>query len=245
MTVTRRLIPMAVLFLAAAGFARLGIWQLTRLRERRAANVAALAARAAPPVALGTEARRTDTLAGHRVTARGRYDESHEIILRGEVLDGVPGVRIVTPLLLAPGGPAVLVDRGFLPAPDAVTADLDGIAEPGEQTVRGVALPVGPGPGEPVTHGGRTTWRRLDLVAVSAQLPYPVLPVLVKQSPDSQLPRFPRRLAPPPLDDGPHLSYAIQWFLFATLAVGFAVLVVGRNDGPGRGQRDAASETRT
>jgi cytochrome oxidase assembly protein ShyY1 len=39
---------------------------------------------------------------------------------------------------------------------------------------------------------------------------------------------FPRRLEPPPVDEGPHLSYAIQWFLFAGLAAAFAVLVVGR-----------------
>ena len=56
--------------------------------------------------------------------ARGRYDHGHEIVIRGDVLQGVPGVRLVTPLLLGDGGPAVLVDRGFLPAPDAVTVDL-------------------------------------------------------------------------------------------------------------------------
>jgi surfeit locus 1 family protein len=219
---------MALLFLAAAGFARLGIWQLSRLRERRAANVAALAARAAAPVPLGPDTRGTESLAGHRVTARGRYDEDRDIVLRGNVLEGVPGVRVVTPLLLAPGGPAVLVDRGFLPAPDAVTVDLDRITEPGERTVQGLALPIGSGRGEPVTHEGRTTWRQLDLSALGRRLPYGVLPVYIQQTPDSQLPRFPRRIAPAPIDDGPHLSYAIQWFLFATLAVGFAVLVVGR-----------------
>lgn len=234
MTAIRRRIAMAVLFLAAAGFARLGVWQLSRLRERRAANLAAVAARAAPPITLESVTQAGDKLEGRRVTARGRYDEGHNIVLRGDVLAGVPGVRIVTPLLLAAGGPAVLVDRGFLPAPDAVTVDLRGIAEPGEQTVKGLALPIGSEPGEPLAHGGRTTWRRLDLAALRRRLPYPILPVYLKQAPDSQLPRFPRRLAPPPIDDGPHLAYAIQWFLFASLAVGFAVLVVGRAGRPGR-----------
>jgi surfeit locus 1 family protein len=235
MTTTTRRITMALLFLAAAGFARLGVWQLSRLHQRQAANVAAVAARAAPPVVLTADASRTDTLPGHRVTATGRYDDGRDIVIRGDALDGVPGVRIVTPLLLGPSGPAVLVDRGFLPAPDAVTVDLAGMAEPGEQTVRGVALAIGPGPGESVTQGGRTTWRRLDLGALRSRLPYPILPIYLKQTPDSLLPRFPRRLEPPPIDEGPHLSYAIQWFLFATLAVGFAVLVVGRGGGPGRG----------
>ena len=36
---------MGLLLLAAAGFARLGVWQLGRLRERRAANQVTEAAR--------------------------------------------------------------------------------------------------------------------------------------------------------------------------------------------------------
>ena len=222
---------MAAMLLAAAGFVRLGIWQLSRLRERRAANLVTIAARAAPPVTITPSSTRTDTLREHRVAAEGRYDHAHEIIVRGEVLEGAPGVRIVTPLLLAGGGPAVLVDRGFLPAPDAVSADLQGTEEPGERTVRGIALPVGTAPGEPVEHAGRTTWRRLDLDALRRRLPYPILPVYIEQDPDSSLPSFPRRLDPPPVDEGPHLSYAIQWFLFAGLAAAFAVLVVGRTGG--------------
>ena len=219
---------MAALLLASAGFVRLGIWQLSRLHERRSANIVTLAARRAPPAALTAGSRDTDTLREHRVTAEGRYDAAHEIILRGEALAGVPGVRIVTPLLLTDDGPAVLVDRGFLPAPDAVSADMRGTEEPGSRIVRGIALPVGTAPGEPIDHAGRTTWRRLELDALRRRLPYPVLPVYILQSPDSSLPRFPRRVEPPPVDEGPHLSYAIQWFLFAVMAAAFAVLVVGR-----------------
>ena len=219
---------MAVLLLAAAGFARLGVWQLSRLRERRAANAIILAARSAPPTALGTNSAGLDTLAEHRVVARGRYDHAREILIRDDALDGIPGVRVVTPLRLDADGPAVLVERGFLPAPDAVTADPRGLEEPGEVTVRGIALPVPSGGGEPIEHRGRTTWRRLDRSALRARLPYEVLPIYIEQEPDSALPPFPRRRAPAPIDDGPHLSYAIQWFLFAGLAAGFGVLVVGR-----------------
>ena len=224
---------MALLFVTAAGFARLGVWQLSRLRERRAANVQITAARAAAPANMPPLAADVAGLAARRIVARGRYDHAHEIIIRGEVLQGVPGVRIVTPLLLGDGGPAVLVDRGFLPAPDAVTVDLRGSEEPGEQTVRGIGLTVPAGPGEPIEHAGRSTWRRLDLAALRGRLPYAVLPVYIKQSPDSALPRFPRREELPPTDDGPHLSYAVQWFLFAGMAVAFAFLVVGRRGSSG------------
>ena len=222
---------MGLLLLAAAGFARLGVWQLSRLRERRAANVITSAARSAAPVTLEPETPHAEMLAERRVVATGRYDHGRDIVIRGDVLLGTPGVRLVTPLLLGPGGPAVLVDRGFLPAPDAVTVDTKGTEEPGEVTVRGVALPVPAGPGEPIEHGNRTTWRRLDRRALRSRLPYDLLPIYIKQSPDSSLPSFPRRLPPAPIDEGPHLGYAVQWFLFAGMAAAFAVLVVGRRPG--------------
>lgn len=222
---------MALLLLTAAGFARLGVWQLSRLRERRAANVRIAAGRAAPPATLPPVPADVAGLAERRIVARGRYDHAHDIVIRGDVLQGVPGVRIVTPLLLAEGGPAVLVARGFLPASDAVTVDLRGSQEPGEQTVRGIGLPVPVGQGEPIEHGRQATWRRLDLAALRRRLPYAVLPVYINQSPDSTLPRFPRREELPSMDEGPHLSYAVQWFLFAAMAVAFAFLVVGRRGG--------------
>jgi len=234
MSPTARRLVMGLLLLAAAGFARLGVWQLSRLHQRRAANVRTLAARGAPPVPISSASAGTDTLAQHRVVARGRYDPANQIVLRGEVYEGVPGVRIVTPLLLDREGPAVLVERGLLPAPDAITVDTRGSEEPGEVTVRGVALPVPAGGGQPLEHGGHTTWRSLDLPALDARLPYPVLPIYIRQSPDPALPSFPRPQPVPPVDEGPHLSYAVQWFLFAGMAVAFAVLVVGRRGEGGR-----------
>jgi surfeit locus 1 family protein len=67
-----------------------------------------------------------------------------------------------------------------------------------------------------------TTYRTLDLAAVRERLPYPVLDVVVQQEPSPGLPRLPRRVPPPALDDGPHLSYAVQWFSFMTIALVFA-----------------------
>ena len=221
----------------AAIFVRLGFWQLSRLRERQAANRVALSARTVPPISLDhINLNISDDLANlaqHRVIATGRYDLERDIVLRGLALDGVPGVHVVTPLLLPGQETAVLVDRGFVPTPDAVTVDTDSLRERGPMRVIGIAIPIqteGGGGGKPVEHAGRTTWGRLDLMALRERLPYPILPVYLRQLPDSNLPRFPRRVPPPPLDEGPHLSYAVQWFLFAVMAVLFGVLVVNRSE---------------
>jgi surfeit locus 1 family protein len=225
----RRFLLVALLLISAV-FVRLGFWQLSRLRERQAANRVAVSALAAPPVSLD-RVDQTDfaNLTQHRLVATGRYDSEHDIVLRGVALDGVPGVHVVTPLLLSGQEAAVLVDRGFVPAPDAVTVDTDSLREPGQVRVEGIAFPIPSGGGKPLEHAGRTTWGRLDLVALRDRLPYPILPLYLRQLPDSSLPAFPRRVAPPPLDEGPHLSYAVQWFLFAVMAMMFGVLVVNRN----------------
>jgi surfeit locus 1 family protein len=230
--IARRLTLLA-LILVAAVFVRLGFWQLSRLEERRSANRVAAQARAEPPRQLGTGANWTAEELNERwVEASGEFDHSHEVAIRGQAFQGTPGVLVVTPLRLAASDSAVLVLRGFVPSPDAVSADLDSLTESGRLRVYGLATPIGSGGGQPLERDGRTTWARLDLAALRARLPYPVLPVLLRQAPDSGLPSMPRRLPAPELSEGPHLSYAIQWFAFAVMAVAFGVLVV-RKDGRG------------
>ena len=205
---------------AAAVCIKLGLWQFDRLDERRATNALARAARAAPEVSLAPGRLGTD-LSGRRVTLTGTFDRSAEVVIRGQAWDGGPGVRVVTPLRLEGSDTAVLVDRGFVRAPDAVRADLGGLDEPGVRTVRGVAYELGrrEDGGQPLERAGTATWRGLDREALRARLPLPLAAVWVLETPDSALPPWPRRMEPPALDDGPHLSYAIQWFGFALIGV--------------------------
>jgi surfeit locus 1 family protein len=168
----------------------------------------------------------TAELEGREVSVMGRYDHEHDLVLRGKVYGGSPGVEVVTPLVLQEGRLAVLVNRGFLPTPDAVTAQTDSVREFGRVRVEGTALALPSGGGTPLDRGGYITWARLDREALAARLPYPIAPIYIRQSPDAALPRFPRRLEPLPIDDGPHLSYAIQWFSFAVMAIVFGGVIL-------------------
>jgi surfeit locus 1 family protein len=229
MSSTSRRVAIVGLMLVAAVFLRLGFWQLERRAERRAANAAALAAREKPALRLGAGADWSAGELGDRwVEATGVYDRAEEIVLRGQSYEGAPGVVLVTPLRLTNSDSAVLVVRGFVPSPDAVRVDVDSLVEPGTVRVRGLAAAIASGGGQPVRHAAGTTWARLDLAALRQRLPYPVLPTVIRQTPDSTVPRLPRRLEPPALSEGPHLNSAIQWFLFAGMSAAFAVLVVGR-----------------
>ena len=212
---------------AALVFARLGLWQVARLRERRALNAVASAARERPPLALdamlaaggGTGGR----LDHRQVSVSGRYDHAADIVIRGQSEGGVPGVRLVTPLRPLAGDTAILVQRGYVTSPDARRVELAPLQEPGVVWVRGLAFALDTtAPGEPMEEGGQLTWRRIDLRAIRARLPYPVADYVILHVADSSGPRGLRRDEPAPLDDGPHLSYAIQWFSFAITA-----LVVG------------------
>lgn len=222
------LIPAAIV---AAVCVRLGIWQLDRLHQRRASNAAISAATALAPIDLnhpGTVPSRNF----RRAVASGEFDRAHEITLRGFVYQGAPGVRIVTPLRLAGQDSAVLVLRGFVNADDAVHARTDSLDEPGTLSIGGVLreVPVAADSGQPLTSEGKTTWRRLDLAALRARTPYPLLEVYLIAARDSVHHGFPIRLEPEPLDDGPHLSYALQWFGFATTAIVVGLIIAFKSE---------------
>jgi surfeit locus 1 family protein len=224
----RSLVFFAATVVLAAVFIRLGLWQVSRLQERRGLNRVAEAARAQPPISLddpaSASAARDDQMNNRRVAVTGRYDHAAEVVIRGQSEGGVPGVRILTPLRPLRGDTAILVQRGYVTSGDARTVDLAGLREEGVQRVSGMGfvLPDTGVRGEPLEQDGQLTWRRVDLPALRSRLPYPLHGWLLLQTPDTTLPRLPRRDDPPLLDDGPHLSYAVQWLSFAITA-----LVVG------------------
>jgi surfeit locus 1 family protein len=199
----------AAAVLAAAGCVAAGIWQLRRLDQRRARNTVIAARRALPPLELrGVVV--VDSVRQRRVLARGAYDFSAEQTWPGRSFQGTPGVALVTPLRLADGA-AVLVDRGWVPSPDAYHVDLRSYREPDTATVVGLALIPPRGRGDVNTTG---------------YLPF----VIQLEAPDPPSERgLPRRWPLPALDNGSHLSYAIQWFSFAAIAlVGTAALLRSR-----------------
>jgi surfeit locus 1 family protein len=229
-----RIVPLTICLIVGAVCAKLGLWQLDRLHERRAANARTAAARALPALELEQRSGSPTELRDRRITASGEYDFQTEFVVRRQSREGTPGVRIATPLRGPNSDSAVLVIRGFFPSPDAARVPLDSLHEPGVQHVIGSVVPIGTDPkgGEPLVIDGGMTWARLDLSDVRSRLPYPVRDIAILQEPDPALPRYPERIEPAPLDDGPHLSYAVQWFSFATIAVvGGVILARKRGNG--------------
>ncbi|HTS87047.1 MAG TPA: SURF1 family protein [Gemmatimonadales bacterium] len=224
--------------IAALVFLRLGVWQWHRLEERRLHNAQVSAKRSLPVVAVDDPGQMAhllpEDLNNRRVRVTGRYDHAADVVIRGQSEQGVPGVRILTPFRPLRGDTAILVLRGYVPSPDARQVDLTPLHEDGVRVVSGIAiLEADSGvPGAPLEQDGQLSWRRVDIAALRARLPYPLADWIVLQTPDSTLPSLPRRDDPAPLDDGPNLSYALQWFSFAVIAI-VAGVAVWRKGGEG------------
>ena len=226
---------------AVAVMVRLGLWQLNRLEQRRANNVQILGQASAPSLDLnGVSAPDSLLPLTYRLaTARGAYDFENEVILRNQVWNNEHGVHIVTPLQLADSELTVMVDRGWIPITDYSPGEWPRLGETGLIEVQGILrqtqLPntFGFRPETTVAEDeNRLAWTYLNLALLGDQVQGPLLPMYLQLVPGDESPTipaaWPRSALPfpnPPelvLDEGPHLSYAIQWFLFASiLAVGY------------------------
>lgn len=204
----------------AAVCVRLGVWQVHRLAQRRARNAVVAAVLASTPEAPGAASAgaREPGVPRMRLRAEGIYDYSRERRWAGRAFEGVPGVAIITPLRISPAL-AVLVDRGFVAAPDARHIDLTPWRESDSADVVGLVFDPPRGRGD------------VDPAALRDSFPYGLAPfILQQQASDSLHPERPEanglhRWPGPDLSDGPHLSYAIQWFSFAIIvAVGSVIL---------------------
>ncbi len=232
---------MVVLVVAFVSF---GFWQLRRLEERRNAN-AVIQARSSVPVQPLPEVVDPDAtfvavegLPYRRVVVRGTYDADASVLVRSRALEGRPGFHVLTPLVTE-GGAAVVVNRGFAPFTGEPAEALAATRPPeGEVEVAGLLLETqerqGIGPTDPAG-GVLTEIARVDLARLQQQNAsdlYPVYLQLQTQSPPSG--DLPVVLPEPEQSEGSHLSYAMQWFLFAAVgAVGWPVLLrhTAREDG--------------
>jgi surfeit locus 1 family protein len=208
----------------------LGLWQLRRMEQRQELNAAIRAGLEADPVTLTGEAVDPEELGRRRVSVTGTFDNEAAIAIRNRPFQGRPGVHLVVPLRIKGSDKAVLVDRGWIPQEDAdpqawdaydVTGEvsLKGIAQASRPQPEGYLVPVDPTPGPGET--GLDTWFRVNIDRIQEQIPYPLLPIYVEQSPDPDADPAepPLQEGDPVLEVGPHLGYALQWFTFALLLV--------------------------
>ena len=219
----RALLGLLIPLIFAAGFVALGFWQLSRHGEVAARNKGLLGALEAAAVPLTAE-HLADTVGRRflRVRAHGRFRYDLEQVQAGRTSEGSPGVHLMTPLEIEGVGPLVVVTRGWVYSPNASDVQLARWREADTVSLTGYLLALEADSAEAaaapdITRPLRTLTRR----ALETRIGRPVAPLRLVMTSDSlaRADSVPKRLPPPRLDNGPHLSYAFQWFGFALIAV--------------------------
>lgn len=216
----------AVVFAIACAF--LANWQFTRNTEREvqlaliAENYDASAVPLAQLIPAAADFDPADQW--HPVVLHGEYLADEQLLARNRAHGGTSAYEVLVPFR-TDDGRVFIVDRGWVP-PGQKQPEPDVIPAPptGE-----VAVVVRLKPGEPLPGSGRTAppgqvpTIHLPLIAgmvsASGEVIESAYGLLVSEEPAP--PSRPQPFASPSEDPGPHLSYAIQWILFAVMAFVF------------------------
>jgi surfeit locus 1 family protein len=199
-------------------------WQYTRGVDRQARNnvIEERIARSA----IDLEAR--DVILGNNewqsVTTNGRFDSSQQILLRNRYWEGKYGYEVLT-LFTSASGEKFWVDRGWVKAGATATTPPEVTSVPdNDVSITGrfrldSSLPRGSFFALPASGQGLVS----ELNAQSQMDTEKFYIDLLSGSDPSLTPAAPAQL--PPLSDGPHKAYALQWLFFGGLIIYGRVLI--------------------
>lgn len=210
-------------------FGVLGLWQLNVARDKgRADQVRAAPTRAVADLAsvLTPHDPFPGDGTGRRITTRGRYDGSGQVLVTPRLLRGEPGYWVVTPLVVRSTGARIAVVRGFVTDPAQAIAPDGGT----EVTVSGALAQGESSAGDgahagPALAGGQLA--ALDLSLLVNRWPgslYNAFVFATAEAPDLTSVASPavERVPPPELVSGGiswrNAGYALQWWVFALFA---------------------------
>jgi len=205
-------------------------WQWHRYEARKQSNaiVSTNTARASEPVnqVIRPGGAFGDAQRWRTVTATGTYDSAAQVLVRRKPLTNTMGFWVATPLVTQ-SGRVLVVNRGWIAAgSDSRSTPAVPAAPPGVVSVTGRVHETENGPAVvpsdiPVGQAVALDVARIG-ASPNAQI-YPAYLDLVSSTPaQSGLTPIPL----PELDNGPHLSYTLQWIAFAIMfVVGLGLLV--------------------
>ncbi|CAM2006464.1 SURF1 family protein [Acanthopleuribacter pedis] len=222
-----------LVILAAVLCYSMGYWQLTRFHEKNAYFAILEEQNERGPAPLDPTLTDFSALYHGQVTVSGTFDHQHQVVLINRSHRDQPGVKVITPLLPADGGPAVLVDRGFLPF--AYTMDESRRSEyqpEGRMAFTARLRPaqaksffLTPETADPTPGQWKGRWLRIEVEKMAMQLPYPVLPIYLEQETAPVDGEFPLPITHAVLPASRHLNYTLQWFSFGTFGLFIGALV--------------------
>lgn len=207
---------------ACAAAIALGNWQSGRAQQKIALGARLDAALRAPPLELSPSGDATRHVLQH-VAARGSFAERYTVFLDNRLRGGRPGYEVVTPLHLAGSDAHVLVDRGWLAAPQRRSDEPSVRTPSGELRIDGLGLARLPRALQAGAASAGKVRQNLDIEGYAAETGLRLLPLVIEQrsaADDGLLREWPR----PDFGVEMNRSYALQWYSFAVLAVALGVI---------------------
>ena len=210
--------------------ANLGFWQLNRLDQKREFN-SVLQSHSSTPIQTLDKAVpdkwNKESSEWMRVTITGSYDPSKAVTIINRSQDGTAGYNSVVPFTSL-NQRTILVNRGFVPLvmepPIAPTGEIEIVGYLRASQARSALGPIDS------KEAGNTEFQRFDIPLIAAHVGKTIEPMflqLIEESP-ADVSQWPAKVALPPLDEGTHKSYAMQWFFFCLVALTAWVVVVRR-----------------
>ena len=199
-------------------------WQYTRGVDRQARNNIIEERIARSPIELSSRDAVLDNNEWQSITTSGRFDSTQQILLRNRYWEGKYGYEVLT-LFTNTSGEKFWVDRGWVKAGATATTPPEVTAVPtGDVSITGrfrldSSLPRGSFFALPATGEGLVS----ELNAQSQLDTKKFYIDLLSGSEASLTPAAPAQL--PPLSDGPHKAYALQWLFFGGLIVYGRILI--------------------
>jgi len=199
----------------------LGFWQLSRRADARVEIDRIDSNYASEPAPIGDVLESLDDFDASEkwkpVEVTGRYLRDEQVLVRNRPYNGSPGFEVLVPLQLV-DGTIFIVDRGWVsPGSSQDTPDEVPLAPSGEVTV--VARLKA---GEPTIAGRSAPAGQIATVHLedlADRLGEPTFTgaygLLASENPAPV--EAPLQSSKPERDEGPHLSYAFQWFVFAIM----------------------------
>ncbi|MDV8001926.1 SURF1 family protein [Rhodococcus sp. IEGM 1408] len=210
---------LAVVVFAWACFALLAPWQLGKSGDLEARNSQLEESFQAEPAPLAQVIDRPDGFVEREwrlVTVSGRWVPDSEALLRLRAVDGEPVYQVLT-VFDPVDGPDLLVNRGHVPVGENNTVPDYPVAPAGQVDITARVRATEAGLAEPVLVDGRQTVRVVDPVVLGDTLGHTLESQGYLQLSGGQ----PGSLSPAPvpaIENGPYLSYGLQWLLFGVLA---------------------------
>ncbi|WP_031070448.1 SURF1 family protein [Streptomyces sp. NRRL WC-3742] len=247
------LITVLIALLLIPATIKLGFWQLHRHEARVARNELIGKALTAAPVPFDTlsaapGATVPKDLTWRTVTATGQYDTAHEFVVRKRTdSSGSIGYFVVTPLKLADGKGSVLVNRGWVASAATATEYPPVPAAPaGEVTLTGRLRADETYGASGIKDRAGLPDRQFNLINTEEQSKESGTPLLggyLELAGTTPAPADQPQLVPEPnhSDIGPHMAYAIQWWLF-TAMIPVGVLILARREAKDRAKQAAEAE---